>query len=160
MENVIYILIGLGWLIFSLYKSNQKKASRKVFPASPLQPSGNQGSARVSPKKELDVSDFIEQLFKTGDEMQAENIPDISYQRFGDLNPPPPPADEIKPEPLLKKIRTGYESVEYSDQRAGDTKAGNKEEVTEKKDIRNGEIFSFNLRQAVIHQAILNRPYS
>lgn len=160
MEDVIYILIGIAWFGYSVYKANQKKAQKNAALQTESQSFANQNTDEDEADANIDASELIERLF-SGEPSTKRATP--SYQSsglFGDLNSPPPMADEAVPVSMINQLRPGYESIEYKPSPPIVEDAAAKKSPGKESGKKNEEIISFNLRQAVIHQAILNRPYS
>lgn len=160
MEDVIYILIGLAWFGYSAYKANQKKVQKNATRQAEAQSFANQHSDEDETDASFETSELIERLF-SGEPSPKRPVPFSEPSGlFGDLNSPPPMADEKIPESMLHQLRPEYESIEYVNPRPAGIEVSAKEPVVKEQVPHTEEIISFNLRQAVIHQAILNRPYS
>lgn len=159
MEDLIYILIGLAWFIYSAYKANQKKVARQSAglrtDSSVVEPT----DSTPNEPKTLMTDDILERFFSGDQGISFDSNKTDSYSWSDDSGTLPPKADEIKVKPIVDSIKVQYESVEYNSRHASDTAkpADTKAKFAVQSD--ESEIFSFDLRQAVIHQAVLNRPY-
>lgn len=160
MEDIIFIVIGLAWFAYSTYKANQKKAMRQSSGVLTTESKSNQSITDTAESEPSHAEELLGQLFSDFTEPGESRKPKGAYNFSDDLNPPEPEADEVEVKPLIERLKVEYESVEY--QSPGKTSPAlsteNQEDYSRKAD--ESEIFSFNLRQAIIHQAILQRPYS
>ncbi len=159
MDDLLYVLLGLAWFGYSAYKANQKKTAKNLANISKAQSIVNQDKYENEADESTDTIDLVERLFSDGLVQKNKTIRSNSVNMYGDLNSPEPIADEIKPRSLIDNITTGYQSIEYSSPSVTVSKEGANMESTDVLEMSDEEVFSFDLRKAVIHQAILNRPY-
>jgi hypothetical protein len=158
MENLIYIVIGIAWVAYSLFSARQKaiqKQSAGMPPRGPSQSSplpipGNQGQGKS--------------LFD-----------DILRELTGELKPIPQPVSQpvvpAKPKLAEKKVsllnqkyegHSGYKFITSPTFVYSQTDVGNNWKAQELRDhLTNEQQLSpkFNLREAVIYSELLNRKY-
>lgn len=130
MDDILYILIGIGWVAFGLYKNYQKQV--KAQKSKVLIP-------KVE-KQETSVKDIFEQLFPfeeltTNEGESQEKI----FEEFESL-------EEIE---VSKK-------QDVIDTKKFELKKESKEIIAEKQNI----VADFDLRKAVIYNVILERRYT
>lgn len=130
MDDILYILIGIGWVAFGLYKNYQKQV--KAQKSKVLVP-------KVE-KQETSVKDIFEQLFPfeeltTNESESQEKI----FEEFESL-------EEIE---VSKK-------QDVIDTKKFELKKESKEIIAEKQNI----VADFDLRKAVIYNVILERRYT
>ncbi|MBU2557154.1 MAG: hypothetical protein KJ578_05165 [Bacteroidetes bacterium] len=141
MEDLIYILIGVIWLVFSVIKGTQKKNPPSINDA-----------------EEHDESDH-------------RGFEDIMAEILGKQNPreEKPNIEEYKSEqePEEEQVGMAYQSLEdlYMKERLKNREANlgldePEKEILEPETIkRNKPRPQFDLRKAIIYQTILERPY-
>jgi hypothetical protein len=158
MENLIYILIGIAWVAYSLYSARQKaiqKQSAGMPPRGPSQSSplpipGNQGQGKS--------------LFD-----------DILRELTGELKPIQQPVSQpvipVKQKPVEKDVSllnqkyegySGYKFItnvntDFPRNNEDDARNSKKQEDQSIKEV--GISRGFNLREAVIYSELLNRKY-
>lgn len=176
MEDIIYIIIGVGWIIFAIYNS-QRKLKKKQERARQQTKTRKQQYDSIQPKEKprSEFDKFFEEISgKTiWQEPEAEQAP-----------------AEKKP-PQKERTSPYYSSAEYFQSEDDITENASdlskkyyksaKQELEEKYEIKKKEIgeehkpvyigkeldrdqqedqtIDFDLRQAVIYSEILNRPY-
>lgn len=130
MDDILYILIGIGWVAFGLYKNYQKQV--KAQKSKVLIP-------KVE-KQETSVKDIFEQLFPfeelTSNESESQ---EKIFEEFESL-------EEIE---VSKK-------QDVIDTKKFELKKESKEIIAEKQNI----VADFDLRKAVIYNVILERRYT
>ena len=156
MEDVIYIIIGLLWLVFTFYTQSKKKKQREAQKGKPAQTSSE------TPKS------FFEQIFSEQPATQGEfqeilNEPDIEYPDFEETDEAPSSFVEeyekmgIKSleETRLKNYGSGIGGI-------GDIDHESEEDFDPENLIEreHKQGLEFDLRKAVIMAEILERPYS
>lgn len=153
MEDVIYIILGLVWVVFSVINANKKKQQ----PASPGRP-----------KSELE--EIFGELFPKPDKnvRNDESIPYEEYTAEQDF----PAAEESTQETLQPLGAYDAFTGEWNDEAANPVEvieeekpaftlsASEKHEQDAPKNehLYNDAVFPLDLRKAVIYQAILQRP--
>jgi hypothetical protein len=145
MEELLPIIIGIIWLVYTIYSKAQKKKLAK----SP-QPSG---------KKEKPATSFLEQL------LLGEEAPHPQpYESFIEPIEKEPEIVEVYEEEVEKQEPKPFLREELSDfLQEGQPVRFKKEDLSyfdieEESEIRK-YIEDFNLRKAVIYSEILNAPY-
>ncbi|HAQ66151.1 MAG TPA: hypothetical protein DCR43_09915 [Bacteroidales bacterium] len=159
MDDLIYVLLGLAWIGYSAYKANQKKTAKNLAKFSQPQSIVNQDKYENEADESTNTIDFVGRLFSDSFVQENKVYRSNTGNMYGDLNSPEPMADELKPESMIDDINVEYQSIEYSGRQAPIAEDDRKKAENGVPEILSEEIISFDLRQAVIHQAILNRPY-
>ncbi len=150
MDDFIYLLVLIAWVIFAYYRRSQKKAeeARKVAsrprPGEPARPlptleeilMGEEPYAEDEPVPEPVAT---APMFRREQTSPAETAFEREYNLRGitsleELDKPIGLSIEVQPEPVVEGYSEGWQPVYASE-------------------IRN------NIRQAVIYAEILNRPY-
>jgi len=142
MEDFLPVLIGIVWLVYTLYNRSQKKK--------------NAGRPQQTEKKESSTPSFIEQLLM-GDK-PAQPLP---YEEFDETEPEKIEFEEEFPikekqTPFLKKELADFI---YEGQSATYDESIVEETTTEIHSEIETEANDFDLRKAVIYSEILNTPY-
>lgn len=155
MDDLLYIVLVVLWVAFGLYQ-NARKQQKKKTTHSP-QPSSGHSPQTQQPKPDYiprpvpqpDFEDVLGELLGLPKEeprsqpvyepvRQAEPQSPLQYKNL---------VDQIK--------RPKYESIEFDNRQAGNYKIQNHAD-----DEMNELVFQdFDLRQAVVYAAILQRPY-
>lgn len=159
MDDLIYVLLGLAWFGYSAYKANQKKTAKNLAKFSQSQSIANQDKYENEADGSTDTIDLIERLFSDSSVPKNKIFRSSTENLYGDLNSPEPMADEIKPKSMIDDINVGYQSVGYQPQRVPVSEGVANVAKNSAPEMSDEDVFSFDLRKAVIHQAILNRPY-
>jgi hypothetical protein len=158
MSDYIYILIGIIWVVYSLYSANQKAAQKKQgngFPptgpsqSSPLPIPGNPGGGKS----------LLEDIFRelTG---EAKPIPQPSTSTYPTQSPVQPVQARPATQSVANPARPGNISAYAADLTskgindnpvfgANDGQTNKNENISKK----------FDLREAVIFSELLNRKY-
>ncbi|MBG0781032.1 MAG: hypothetical protein H0S84_02055 [Bacteroidales bacterium] len=146
MEDFIYILIGIIWLVFSVVKSNQKKKAAMTQ---------NQQISEPQEAKDISFEDTIAEMF-------AEE-PETVFQEVGEQE------STIDMETSEPEVGMAYQSLEelYLKEQEEQIRKG---EITKENSVKNRiepetlektlDHHPFDLRRAIIYQAILERPYA
>ncbi len=145
MEDFLPILIGIVWLVYTLYNRAQKKK--------------NAGRPQQAEKKENRSPSFIEQLLM-GEE-PAQPQPYETYEKFDETEPDKIEFDEEfpvkeKPTPFLKKELSDFV---YEGQSSTYNENILENAVDEIQSETKTEADDFDLRKAIIYSEILNAPY-
>lgn len=157
MENLIYIVIGVAWVAYSLYttrqKAIQKQQSAGMPPSGPSQSSplpipGNQGGGKT----------LFEDIFR---ELTGELRP-VSQSA-----PPVAPVASAKPQMVASTNDASNSSKGYQfisdvppDRSRMDPENTGKSTVNHEQKSKDESITkNFNLREAVIFSELLNRKY-
>jgi hypothetical protein len=167
MEKVIiYLIIGVGYLIFNFYKKlNVPKEPTKTPPPRPQ----GQQQPRNTPQQEQQksIEDILKELTREDDDVftKPEEKP-ITQEEFIDTPPP-----------RYESVERGYEDIErknrIEEQEALLRKAEKAEKKAQKKsqyeigqisdfrydeEVKKKKKLQFNLKEAVKQRAILDRP--
>ena len=157
MENLIYILIGIAWVAYSLYSARQKAIQKQAgmpprgpSQSSPLPIPGNQGEGKSL------FDDILREL--TG---ETKPVP----QQVSEPTLPVKPKQAEKNVSALNQKYEGYSGYKFI------TNVNTDFPRNEEDDARNSKILEgqktkdnsistkFNLREAVIYSELLNRKY-
>ncbi|MCF8295957.1 MAG: hypothetical protein K9J13_00310 [Saprospiraceae bacterium] len=143
MEKFIYLLIGIGWIVYSIYKRSQKQAAKQTH-----QPSSQN---QTSPKS------LLEELLLGED---FKNIPIETDE--SDL----PYRNQIHDEEAIS-FNQAFEKTSNINKTYSKTpltriqqKTQDIEQAVEDEAINLLDLNDFDLRKAVIYSEILKRPYS
>ncbi|MBU0487300.1 MAG: hypothetical protein KKA07_13155 [Bacteroidetes bacterium] len=146
-KTFIYILIAVVWIVVSIVRASNKANKKKAAPASAAPPKqGNQ-----------DFNKVLEELLGIKKPEPAPAAPAIPVQDK-------PSKPKFASATLTKESVEAGASMEYlnnysfSDNLAGNISGRSGEKRSEEKVSR--PRLEFDLKQAVIYSAILNRPYS
>jgi hypothetical protein len=172
MEDIIYFLLLIGWVVFSFYQQNEKKKRKKaqMEAARPQEQSDTEQYGEMTEEDQENDSDSGfkrifegllseeddneaeievagEKNFRTQDREEKKNI----YQRFleDDLAEEKTRQDERNKLESQKKLEKKIEALEKD--------MVLHEEVEE--EVSNQNVSWFNLRDAVIYSEILSRKY-
>ncbi len=153
MEDVIYIILGLVWVVFSVINANKKKQQ----PATPGRPKNELeeifGELFPKPEKNVRNDESIpyeeytaEQDFPAAEESTQETLQPLgAYDAFtGEWN------DEAANP--VEVIEEEIQAVTLS------TSDKQEQDVAKYEHFHNDAVFPLDLRKAVIYQAILQRP--
>ncbi len=151
MEDFIYLIVLIAWVIFAYYRRSQKKAAgaRKQV---------------VTPEQETDsettpIPTFQEILFGDDEEVMTRRQPrPATVIDEGNYMP-----DRTETDFEKEYNRRGIVSVEETDRLANKRPVRVSEikeiEVKDESDIKEASDEAFDIRRAVIYSEILNRPY-
>lgn len=157
MENLIYILIGIAWVAYSLYSARQKAIQKQAglpprgpSQSSPLPIPGNQGDGKS-------LFDDILREF-TG---ETKPVPQLASE----------PTSPVKPKPAERNVSAlnqkyeGYSGYKFITNVNTDFPRNEEDDARNSK-IHEGQVTknkslstNFNLREAVIYSELLNRKY-
>jgi len=164
MENLIYILIGIAWVAYSLYsarqKAIQKQQSAGLPPKGPSQSSplpipGNQGGGKS----------LFDEIFR---ELIGETRPEAQPVSQPVAQPVAQPVKQVLKSKNVSELNQVYEGQSgykfitspSTDPSLSDTdKNLRAHELREQLSNANHDSVHFNLRQAVIYSELLNRKY-
>jgi hypothetical protein len=145
MEDFIYILIGVIWLVFSVIKGTQKRKTRDQ----------NQQAGSPQQKKERSFDDILAEIL--GEESEPQTVfQEVSEQKS---------TIEI----TETEVGGAYQSledlylIEHKEQlkKEGNSKDNSVKRAIEPETIKKTKGHQpFDLRKAIIYQAILERPYA
>lgn len=170
MEEIIYFLLIIGWLVYSFYQQNEKKKRRQAeLEAAKAQQ--KQQRQQEDSEEGVDVGEkqsdstfkrIFEELLMDEDEggleyeaIEEEITPKVQqeakrnqYQEFMDKKTPDSDQGSLSiksPDALAKKIAALEKEMTLQE---------GEEELTERQQFKD-----FDLRKAVIYSEILNRKY-
>jgi hypothetical protein len=152
MEDYIYILLGVAWILYAIYRANQKKKAKEAESQDTAEPVGDGNFEMKSMIDELLGNDSIAQpeTAQTNDLYQSKaGVTDYDKYRKGHDIQTDYKLDSVPEEEGVSSIS----SYQYEDKSL---------EVTDNE--VNDELLKhihvdFDLRKAVIYAEILNRPY-
>lgn len=146
MEDFIYVLIGIIWLVFSVVKGNQKKKAAMTQ---------NQQTKEPKEAKDRSFEDIISEMF--GEE------PETVFQKVGEQE------STIDMETSEPEVGMAYQSLEEIFLKEQEEQIS-KGEITKENSVKNRiepetlektlDHQPFDLRRAIIYQAVLERPYA
>lgn len=150
MDDLIYILMLVGWVAYSIYNAKQKKKQKELQnrPASEPQPEYESAQPQ-KPQRSIFEEVFGEGQFDDFEETVEEEIPHVE-----EIKKTPAEHTYNKAEPMEAPAREEYMTASQL--------INNRENELVDIDLIDKPITSrnyFNLRKAVIYSAILERPY-
>ncbi|MCK9290142.1 MAG: hypothetical protein WCR58_07300 [Bacteroidales bacterium] len=147
MEDLIYILLILVWVVLTIVKSSKK--NQKAAPS---------GSPQ-KPRKSKSLEEWLEEYLPAAPATQDSSDRPTYNKDFY-------PASQTDFRPSVSEIavqsRKGYSpiSLEYMDSDSDNDFTLSDEEISDKIDEEPiYKLKPFDLRQAIIYEAVLNRPY-
>ncbi|MCD4745958.1 MAG: hypothetical protein K8R58_06635 [Bacteroidales bacterium] len=152
MDDFIYILLGLAWLVYAIYSKGQKK---KKIQTSQVQQQGQTETVETKNKVKSILEEFLlGEEFENKQYQEAEIykptveiFPDEQKSQFIDTEPIITKPDKELYEPALRVEDKGKEIIE-------DIEIRDKYDEYEKQEI------DFDLKKAIIFSEILKRPYT
>ncbi len=151
MEDYIYIIIGIIWIVFSVIKGSQK--NKKIH---------DTDYEEDIPEKRSALEEFLEELLPP---MEKKEVAYESYddEAIAELS-------EAIPEKYMAYSGMNWEEYNHEEDNAGHVKKQSSPLIFNPEDEINIESFddesrnyktweAFDLRQAVIYSTILERPY-
>lgn len=148
MEDYIYILLGIVWILYSAYRASKKKKARNPSPQ----------KREFTAEKKNEVEDVFKKV------LLGETEPyEPAYER--DYFEEPEPAFENEKEPVVNKTKFKLDSVPKEEGVSifEDSVEEKYDEITTGEDAQESEnlrdYLNFDLKKAVIFSEILNRPY-
>jgi len=160
MEDIIYTLLVIGWIVYGVVKANSKNKKKPVLAKESLDHSYSEENSENEPSP---ISELLNGIFNPEILKEDKNThPYTKEFEVKDLD------DEEKPiENDLKKKLDSYSGSDHITSVFTDNNS-EKEDLyyadesveyqSENKDEGSGSQ-EFNLREAIIHQVILERPY-
>ncbi len=155
MEDFIYILIGVAWLVYSVYKSQNKTRAAKKQPVRDYdQESGDghhSGGGHQQGRKPQAFEELLSEILGEEPKPAPVVVPKADYS----------PQEKLKRKSYDNYFETTRntktpESVEYNKRRASSVPSGIEEHFD---DIEEQEYqYDFDIRKAVIYSEILKRP--
>ncbi|NOR86399.1 MAG: hypothetical protein GQ527_02195 [Bacteroidales bacterium] len=157
MEDIIYTLLVIGWIVYGVIKASSKKRKKEHAVDAP-----------ISPQKENDdlssrVNELFGDVFQLPQEKESEILHPYAVENVENTYEIDEEVEEIEVE---KKLDSYSGSDNVSSVFVGETEPAavpplTDESVGDQSEDRDNdpELESIDLRQAVIHQVILERPY-
>lgn len=145
MEDFIYILIGVIWLVFSVIKGTQKRKTQDQ----------NQQAGSTQQRKERSFDDILTEIL--GEESEPQTV----FQEVSE--------QESTIEITETEVGGAYQSledlylIEHKEQlkKEGNSKDNSVKRAIEPETIKKIKDHQpFDLHRAIIYQAILERPYA
>ena len=154
MDDLIYILLGIAWIIYAAYRVNQKQKKRP--PAQSQSQSEPQNTYEQSPRP---IETIFREILGEDESLERQFIPESeSYDEVV--------VRELEQEKkLYSRPKTSLESIPLEEGvSAFDYSKGypKQQMIFSEEDSSAAiprEYYHFDLRKAVIYSAILNRPY-
>ncbi len=144
MEDYIYILLGIGWIVYSIYKRSQKQASKNR----------QQSSA---PKYDSPKS-LLQEL------LSGEKFEPLTVETEYPEHPYSSDIDDEQKYNFSKDLEETslVENINYEEKQSLNVKRKiqNIEIAEEENEISSIDLNDFDLRKAVIYSEVLKRPYS
>lgn len=155
MDDLIYILLGIAWIIYAAYRANQKQKKKASAPAQ-SRPQPQQQTYEKRPKP---IETIFREILEDNESLERQYIPEgESYDEIAIKDLELEKRQFSKPKNILEAIPAaeGIGSLDYSGMFSGFS-ADVAPDETRESTIR--EDLDFDLRKAVIYAEILNRPY-
>lgn len=146
MDDFIYILIGVFWVIFTIMRKSQKKQGAASYDSST---SGQQ--------KTGSFDEVIRELLGANEtEIIETAVPTLEEKGIESSN------EQFTLETIDSEIQTGevLESLEDEIQSPGYASISFDEEPEEPDENQGSYVFDFDAKRAVIYSIILDRPYA
>lgn len=173
MEEFLPILIGIAWFIWKMYQGAQKKAQKNQRPAPrPKAKPAYEYEKEVSPQVEsveedVSLEDFVANFF--GDNVSLKPEQEHSQQMDYESVEQGYQSVEDFSQMHTSSIEEGYEineapvhhvSVEKGEESLHDKIARMRAMYAQEEEVEeDSEFINFDMRKAIIYNAILNRPY-
>lgn len=153
MDDLIYILLGLAWVIYAAYRANQKQKQKSMTSSA----TGPPASPREQPRP-LDT--IFGEILGEGSSLEEVSFPES--QSYDDITVKELEEEKrqfSRPKTILETIPSeeGISAFDSLYKTAGRTSLTADEEEHISQTALAGE--GFDLRKAVIYAEILNRPY-
>lgn len=150
MDDLLYILIGIIWLVLGIYRNNQKNKSKGSKLPSPSQKT-------ISPTSNNPKTKTVKEIFDDffpDPETPKEEKP-FNYEDIESTEEAVPQLYTIKSYSLENEENVNQYKREIEG-RLNEEKTSDSEENREV----NEEIEGFEARKAIIYSAIIQRPYN
>lgn len=144
MEELIYLAIVVGWFLLNAYRKSQAKKQEEA-----QRPHRRQQQEEYAPEEATTVEDLLREFM--GGEKAPEPVPVAPVP-----TPAPMRAETVQPRPAARTSKLTVRTPSRRETGAPRTPRGTAAppETPVMQDER------FDLRKAVIHNAILQRPYA
>jgi hypothetical protein len=161
MDDLIYILLGIAWIIYVAYRANQKQ-KRKAQASSPPRPQP-QRTYEQQPKP---IETIFRELMGEEDSLEKQFIPQAESYEDQESYDELAIKDLEQGKKQFSKLRSILETIPSEEGVSGFDSSGRHTDhlfssladETKETAIRDG--LHFDLRKAIIYTEILNRPYA
>lgn len=161
MEDVLYILIGVAWVAYSIYSRNQKVKKQQAAKQSVLQDKGDFNQAEEQTQSQPSAFEKIISEFQSYSGQETKSSPIYSSEEDTFVSEP-----EIKSVENISSIEETTEgnsplSQEMIKHYLTNDNISDKDEFTDDYNEMETEAeieFDFDLRKAIIYSEILKRP--
>jgi hypothetical protein len=146
MDDLIYILLGIAWILYAAYRAGKKRKAA---------PPARQGTQEEAPKpfqtllEDMMKEDSLEEYTPEAESYDEKTIREIQMERTL-LRKPVLPLETIP-------LEEGISAFSPGQQEPVSVYSFAEEEIQEP---GQGEGSYFDLRKAIIYNAILHRPYN
>jgi len=151
MEELLPLIIGILWLVYTFYSKSQKKKARERS-SSP----DNQQTEKPSFLQQLMAGEGFESESPEPEEYEEDKIyKPFEQQEIIDIE-----SEKKEPEPFLQTELSEYMSAgdsRFTETFQNEQKSGSQSFVSESELIE--QIQEFDLKKAVVYSEILNAPY-
>lgn len=155
MEDYIYIIIGLIWLVFTAIKGNQKKKSQQQ------QAANSRPTAAPQPNEQKSFEDILSEILNPTATVIQSTVPEYDEEE-------PLSLETMPEEPKEEERRTEYQSLEEIFAAEAESRLAaisvmelpNEDEATTITTLQKKQKNHIDLRKAIVYQAILERPYA
>lgn len=157
MDEILYILMGIAWLAYSLYSNKQKMDKKRA-----AQGQDYDATETPAPQRPRSIFDeiFSEELPDESEARQEEYIPEIEEQSWQKRQAAYAASEAQSLEQIVDEVPSDYFTKQYA--------LYNREVQEEEKPVLLEEvdeiakpetIDDFDLKKAVIYSEILRAPY-
>ncbi len=159
MEDIIYTLLVIGWIVFGVVKASSKKKKTSSNKGS----TESVGSRNTQKEESLPINELLSNSFSP--QMIKEDEIEHPYTEKFDIITPEKEEKVVKfeaHEKLDSYSGSDHVTSVFAQESTHAAFAINKDESVDNQstdDEENSNSEEFNLRQAIIHQVILERPY-
>jgi len=140
MKEILPFLLAIAFFGFKLYSKTKKKQAQYIPPPVPQTENAKQNQPSLD--------DFVEQFFGG----VREQFTEPQYEEEES-------AEEEKNAWMEEMHREEPESIEYTDNTMPREDTNMQFEMIQNKQSKTGKLLDFDLRKAVIYDAIMNPPY-
>lgn len=177
MDNIVVVIAVIAFFLFttySNYKKEQEKANTRDPSKAPKEPTSSQPSSREVPSP-MEIPKWLEEFLPPQPEMKPapKPIPVPSNEHEGSIDYKPVKYEQVKyvpselPADLLKEYRNLPEKKEIDElKRSAAIHKSHSHQLKRLKPLvledniqQDIEVPAFDLREAIIMKAILERPY-
>jgi len=155
MDDLIYILLGIAWIIYAAYRANQKQKKR----GSAMQPSVPTSSPAVPEERTRPLDTIFREILGEGTSLEQVTFPESeSYDEIAVKEMEKEKRLFGKPKTILETIPAEEGISAFDSKYDEDTRSFTAADEDHAFPVDHGENL-FDLRKAVIYAEILNRPY-